>query len=160
SYLPLDFHIRLIDRNLETETEDDWNWADVVFLSLMIVQRDDYEVCVENAKAHNKPIAVGGPITHALPELITATADWVCFGEVESIADCLIRDLRHGVRGKHYQGGNTTDMTTVAPPRFDLLRNPGDYGCMPIQFSRGCPFRCEFCDIIEIYGRVPRTKRP
>jgi radical SAM superfamily enzyme YgiQ (UPF0313 family) len=131
-----------------------------VFISLMMVQRDDYDVCVATAKARGKPIAVGGPFTHALPEVAVADADWVCFGEAESIIDAFVHDLREGIRGKQYQGGNNTDMTAVLPPRFDLLQHMHEYVCMPIQFSRGCPFRCEFCDIIEIYGRVPRTKRP
>src|SRR5664279_1865224 len=108
SYLPQDFQVRLIDRNLSEETAADWAWADVVFLSLMLIQQEDYAVCVENAKTHQKPIAVGGPITHALPEVITADADWVCFGEGESIMDALIDDLRAGRRGKEYQGGNKT----------------------------------------------------
>jgi radical SAM superfamily enzyme YgiQ (UPF0313 family) len=160
SYLPQDFDVRLIDRNVSEETEADWAWADVVFLSLMLVQQQDYAVCVENAKTHEKPIAVGGPITHALPEAITADADWVCFGEGESIMDALIGDLRAGCRGKQYQGGNQTRMDTVKLPRFDLIHDVNAYSSMPIQFSRGCPFQCEFCDIIEIYGRVPRTKTP
>ena len=160
SYLPQDFNVRLIDRNVREETEADWAWADVVFLSLMLVQQQDYAVCVENARNHEKPIAVGGPITHALPEAITADADWVCFGEGESIMDALIDDLRAGCRGKQYQGGNQTRMDTVKTPRFDLVDDVNAYSSMPIQFSRGCPFQCEFCDIIEIYGRVPRTKTP
>jgi radical SAM superfamily enzyme YgiQ (UPF0313 family) len=116
--------------------------------------------CIERAKAHGKPVAVGGPLTHAMPEKLLAQADWICFGEAESIMDELVADLRAHRRGKRYQGGNKTDMHRVALPRFDLIANPNDYAAMAIQFSRGCPFQCEFCDIIEIYGRVPRTKAP
>jgi radical SAM superfamily enzyme YgiQ (UPF0313 family) len=71
-----------------------------------------------------------------------------------------VADLRAGRRHRQYQGGNTTDMEQVRLPRFDLVPNLYDYAVMAVQFSRGCPFRCEFCDIIEIYGRVPRTKAP
>jgi radical SAM superfamily enzyme YgiQ (UPF0313 family) len=157
SYLPDDFFVRLIDRNVAEESAADWEWADVVFLSLMLAQREDYRLCVAEAKRRGKPIAVGGPFTHALPETAAADADWVCFGEAETVMDELVRDLRAGRRG-HYQGGADTDMESVKLPRYDLIADLNLYATMDVQFSRGCPFRCEFCDIIEIYGRVPRTK--
>jgi radical SAM superfamily enzyme YgiQ (UPF0313 family) len=158
SYLPDDFSLRLVDRNVAEEGEADWNWADVVFLSAMLAQREDYRACVARAKRRQKPIAVGGPLTHALPEMAAADGDWVCYGEAETVIDALVRDLRAGRRGGHYQGGASTDMETVRLPRYELLPDINAYVTMDVQFSRGCPFRCEFCDIIEIYGRVPRTK--
>lgn len=160
SYLPQDFSIRLIDRNVSEEAASDWEWADVVMISAMLAQQADYRRCVSLAKARCKPIAVGGPFTHALPEVACADADWVCFGEAETIIGELIGDLRDGRRGRRYHGGAATDMESVRVPRFELLPRVDDYATMALQFSRGCPFRCEFCDIIEIYGRVPRTKRP
>jgi radical SAM superfamily enzyme YgiQ (UPF0313 family) len=160
SYLPPEFDVRLIDRNVHEETDADWKWADAIFLSAMLAQRRDYERCVEKARVHGKPVAVGGPLTHAMPEQLLAHADWICFGEAESIMDDLVADLRAGRRGKRYQGGNKTNMEAVRIPRFDLVADFRDYTAMAVQFSRGCPFQCEFCDIIEIYGRVPRTKRP
>lgn len=160
SYLPADFQVRLVDRNVSEESEADWEWADVVFLSLMMAQREDYHRCVANAGIHRKPVAVGGPFTHAMPEVAAGDATWVCFGEAENIMEELVGDLRADRRGKQYQGGSDTNMELVKIPRFELLSDIDDYATMPLQFSRGCPFRCEFCDIIEIYGRVPRTKTP
>jgi radical SAM superfamily enzyme YgiQ (UPF0313 family) len=160
AYLPEDFSVRLVDRNVADEASYDWEWADVVFLSVMMAQRQDYLQCVARAKMCGKPIAVGGPFTHALPEDTCADADWVCFGEAESIVEQLVNDLRADRRGQRYQGGSATSMETVKIPRFELLSDVNDYATMPLQFSRGCPFKCEFCDIIEIYGRVPRTKTP
>jgi len=160
AYLPDDCQLRLVDRNVREESAADWEWADVVFISMMMTQLGDYLVCVDQARRYRTPIALGGPFTHAMPERALATADWVCFGEAESILDEFISDLRADRRGKQYQGGNTTNMQAVRLPRFDLVPNLNDYCTMAIQFSRGCPFRCEFCDIIEIYGRVPRTKTP
>jgi radical SAM superfamily enzyme YgiQ (UPF0313 family) len=87
-------------------------------------------------------------------------ADWVCFGEAETIMGELVADLRADRRGRQYDGGNQTNMEQVRIPRFDLLEDLNAYEAMAVQFSRGCPFRCEFCDIIEIYGRVARTKTP
>ena len=159
-YLPENFSLRLIDRNVAEESEADWEWADVVFLSVMMAQREDYRACVAKAKIRGRPIAVGGPFTHALPEEASADADWICFGEAESIMDELAGDMRAGRRGRQYQGGSDTNMERVKIPRFELLPDVNDYATMALQFSRGCPFKCEFCDIIEIYGRVPRTKTP
>jgi radical SAM superfamily enzyme YgiQ (UPF0313 family) len=160
SYLPADFEVRLIDRNVSEESAADWEWADVVLVSMMVTQLADYRVCVDQARRYGKPIAVGGPFTHAMPEVAIADAEWVCFGEAEAMMDEFVGDLRADRRGRQYQGGNGTNMQTVPLPRFELLPNLNDYCSMAIQFSRGCPFRCEFCDIIEIYGRVPRTKSP
>lgn len=160
SYLPEQFSIRLVDRNVSDESDSDWDWADVVFFSLMMAQREDYRACVARAKSRGKAIAVGGPFTHAMPEMALADADWVCFGEAENIMEEFVGDLLAGRRGKQYQGGAQTDMESAKVPRFELLPRVNDYVTMPIQFSRGCPFRCEFCDIIEIYGRVPRAKTP
>ena len=160
SYLPDDFEVRLVDRNVRAESEADWAWADVVFLSLMLAQEEDYQECVERARARGVPIAVGGPYTSAFPERAAAEADWVCRGEAETIMQDLVADLRADRRGHHYEGGHETDMKSVRTPRYELLGDPSDYYVMPVQFSRGCPYTCEFCDIIEIYGRVPRTKSP
>lgn len=159
SYLPDDFAVRLIDRNVEEETAEDWAWADIVFFSFMGAQIQDTVRCGLRARELGKPFAVGGPATHAAPRYAD-NADWVCVQEAEDIMAEFVDDLRSGRRGKHYCGGSKTDMHAVRLPRFDLLRHIERYSVMPIQFSRGCPFRCEFCDIIEIYGRVPRTKQP
>ncbi|HEY7166020.1 MAG TPA: B12-binding domain-containing radical SAM protein [Candidatus Binatia bacterium] len=160
SYLPDDFSVRLHDRNIAEEPEADWAWADAVFVSAMVAQREDYSECIAAAKRHGKPIALGGPITHALPGKACADADWICFGEAENIIAELLSDLRADRRGKQYHGGSETNMEVVRVPRFELLPRINDYVTMALQFSRGCPFKCEFCDIIEIYGRVPRTKTP
>jgi radical SAM superfamily enzyme YgiQ (UPF0313 family) len=158
--LPEDFEIRLVDRNLASESDADWRWADVVFLSLMLAQQPDYRECLERARAFAVPVAVGGPYTSAMRESALAEADWVCFGEAESVMEELLADLRAGRRGRSYEGGNETHMPDLPTPRYDLLPDIDDYYVMPVQFSRGCPFDCEFCDIIEIYGRTPRTKAP
>jgi radical SAM superfamily enzyme YgiQ (UPF0313 family) len=160
SYLPDDFEVRLVDRNLGPESSADWEWADVAFISLMMAQQADYEVCLAEARRQGRPVAIGGPFTHAFPERAVADADWVCFGEAEDVMDALVGDLRAGRRGVSYQGGSKTNMEQVRLPRFELLPDLNAYVTMPLQFSRGCPFQCEFCDIIEIYGRVPRTKKP
>ena len=126
SYLPDDFQVRLIDRNVREESAADWEWADVILVSMMVTQLGDYRVCVDKARRHGKPIAVGGPFTHAMPEVAIADAEWVCFGEAEAIMDEFISDLRAGRRGKQYQGGNTTNMQAIPLPRFGLLPDIND----------------------------------
>jgi radical SAM superfamily enzyme YgiQ (UPF0313 family) len=160
SYLPDDFNLRLVDRNVCEESESDWDWADVVFLSLMLSQTEDYRQCIARARTHGVGIGVGGPYTSAAPLEAATEADWVCEGEAEGVMDQLVDDLRADRRGRIYYGGNKTDLKNVMTPRYDLIEDADQYAIMPVQFSRGCPFACEFCDIIEIYGRVPRTKSP
>lgn len=160
SYLPEDFEVRVVDRNIAEETDEDWLWADVVFLSLMSVQIADYRVCVKVARLYGKPIAVGGPFVHARREIVAEDADWMCVGEAEDIMAEFVADLRADRRGKVYEGGHTVNMAECRTPRFELIPRLNDYFIVPVQFSRGCPFQCEFCDIIEISGRVPRSKTP
>jgi radical SAM superfamily enzyme YgiQ (UPF0313 family) len=93
-YFPGDFSLRLIDRNVSEESPSDWEWADIVVISAMLAQQADYRRCVSRAKLYDKPIAVGGPFTHAMPDTACADADWVCFGEAESIMDPFVSDLR------------------------------------------------------------------
>jgi radical SAM superfamily enzyme YgiQ (UPF0313 family) len=162
AYLPDDFDIRLIDRNLNEETEADWKWADAILLSLMAQQQeDDYRMCLANARRHKKPIAVGGSDVFTIPQVIAADADWVCHGEAEDIMAEFVEDLRADRRNKQYYGNTNINMEAVKTPRYDLLGdNINEYWMMPMQFSRGCPFNCEFCDNIEIFGRVSRVKKP
>jgi radical SAM superfamily enzyme YgiQ (UPF0313 family) len=128
SYLPADFSLRLVDRNVAEESDSDWEWADVIFLSVMMAQPEDYRACVANAKMRGKPIAVGGPFTHALPEEACADADWVCFGEAESIMDELAGDLRadrRRPRRQRYEHGARQDSALRAVARCQRLRHDG-----------------------------------
>lgn len=160
SYLPEDFQVRLVDRNVREESAEDWHWADVVFLSLMAIQSEDYRVCIRNARQYGKAVAVGGPYTHFRAEAILADAQWVCVGEGEPIMAEFIDDLRGGRTQKVYQGADHTDMTSVQIPRYDLISRLRDYFLMPVQFSRGCPYHCEFCDVVERHGHLHRAKTP
>ncbi len=160
SYLPDDFEVRLVDRNLDEVREADWIWAEVVFVSWMFgIQEDDYVACREAARRHGKGLAVGGAHCVDVPERLAREADWVCLGEGEPILARLVADIRADERGRTY-GPERFDLTHARVPRFELLEKPNRYAMHALQFSRGCPFRCEFCDIPDNFGRVPRTKRP
>jgi radical SAM superfamily enzyme YgiQ (UPF0313 family) len=102
---------------------------------------------------------VGGPYASSEPERMLALADHVVVGEPDEVFGEIAADLEAGTAKRHYAITDKPDVTHTPVPRFDLLKL-GSYASMSIQFSRGCPFQCEFCDIIILYGRKPRTKHP
>jgi len=159
--LPQEWEFRLRDRNIETVSEADWAWADIVLLSGMLVQKDDMHAAIAEAQQHGKPTVCGGPYATALwPELEQAGADYLVLDEGELTIPIWLEDMARGAkRGIYRAGGDKPDVTQTPIPRFDLL-DLSAYSEMAIQYSRGCPFRCEFCDIIVLYGRRPRTKSP
>jgi radical SAM superfamily enzyme YgiQ (UPF0313 family) len=159
--LPQTWEFRLIDRNVRYETEADWYWAEFVIISGMIVQKDDMLYLIEEAKRRGKRVAVGGPYVTSTPDAAQATgADFLVLDEGEITLPLLVEALERGeTSGVFRANGEKPDITTTPVPRFDLL-DLNAYGDMSVQFSRGCPYQCEFCDIIVLYGRKPRTKTP
>lgn len=159
--LPQEWEYQLADRNIGDVTEEQWDWADLVILSAMIVQKEDFIAQIGEAKRRGKPVAVGGPYVTALPkEAEAAGADYLILDEGEITLPMFLEAWEKGEkRGVFSANGEKADMTTTPIPRFDLLDRYA-YDTMAIQFSRGCPFQCEFCDIIVLYGRKPRTKTP
>jgi len=159
--LPQTWEYKLVDRNIRAVTEEEWAWADIVILSAMIVQKPDFAVQIAEAKRHGKLVAVGGPYVTALPEEArTAGADFLILDEGEITLPIFVEALARGeTKGEFSANGVKPDVTTTPIPRYDLLELSA-YDSMSVQFSRGCPFQCEFCDIIVLYGRKPRTKDP
>jgi len=155
--LPAHWTCRLVDRNVSELTDNDLDGADVVMTGGMNVQRFDCLAVVERAQRHGKPVVVGGPDATSEPDLY-AQADFVVTGEVEVIIGDFVAAWEAGERfGRFAAEKFKADITRTPVPRFDLLQRR-DYLHYSVQFSRGCPFTCEFCDIIELYGRVPRVK--
>lgn len=154
--LPDSWERRLIDLNVQSLLPADIEWADIVFAGAMLVQKDALRRVVERCKAHGKRVVVGGPYvtTNAadLPE-----ADHIFLGEAETTLPEFVRDIERGEPKRIYQADERPALTGSPVPDFRLA-DLGQYSAMSVQYSRGCPFQCEFCDIIEIYGRVPRTK--
>ena len=160
--LPDEWEYKLVDRNIGQEvTEADWDWAEMVILSGMIVQKDDLLAQIREAKRRGKPVAVGGPYATALPqEPEEAGVDYLILDEGEITLPMFVEALERGETGGVFRSnGEKPDVTTTPIPRFELL-DKNAYDSMALQFSRGCPFQCEFCDIIVLYGRKPRTKNP
>ena len=159
--LPQTWEFRLVDRNVHFETEADWAWADLIIISGMIVQKPDLLHLIREAKRRGKLVAVGGPYVTSVPEAAQeAGVDFLVLDEGEITLPLLVEALERGeTSGVIRANGEKPDVTTTPIPRFDLLDLKA-YNDMSVQFSRGCPFQCEFCDIIVLYGRKPRTKTP
>jgi radical SAM superfamily enzyme YgiQ (UPF0313 family) len=154
--IPPSWRRRLVDLNVEPLRTSDIQWADLVLVSAMRIQGESMTQVIRLAKRMGKRVVVGGPYVSSTPE-DAPDADHVFVGEAETTFPEFIRDLSAGNARRVYQARERPDLTTSPVPEFGLVKMDR-YLAMPIQYSRGCPFRCEFCDIIELYGRVPRTK--
>jgi radical SAM superfamily enzyme YgiQ (UPF0313 family) len=154
--LPREWKKRLVDTNVEPLRDRDLAWADVVMLSGMHIQRESLLEIVERCRARGVRTVVGGPITSSVPAL-ELKADHVVIGEAEGLIGGLARELEEGTARPVYQADERPEMTVSPLPDLSLIKMKR-YSTMTVQYSRGCPFNCEFCDIIEIYGRRPRTK--
>lgn len=159
--LPQSWECRLVDCNVREVSEAEWQWAELVILSAMLVQKKDLAHQIGLAKRHHLPVAVGGPFATSTPEAPELKGvDYLVLDEGEITLPLLVEALNQGVsQGRFTAAGDRPDITTSPVPRFELL-DLSAYAMMAIQFSRGCPFQCEFCDIIVLYGRKPRTKTP
>jgi radical SAM superfamily enzyme YgiQ (UPF0313 family) len=154
--LPPSFEQRLVDLNVRELTDEDLAWCDVVLAGGMLVQTESLCEIVERARRAGRRIVVGGPAPTTSPELF-ARADVVFQGEVEG----RVGELLSAIAATEFVRVGppaTLPLMGLSPlPRFDLYEMDA-YASISIQYSRGCPFRCEFCDIIEIFGRIPRVK--
>ena len=154
--LPESWERRLVDMNVRRLRDSDIEWADLVFCSAMIVQKESLEGVVGRCKARGKRVVVGGPYVSTSAEHLPA-ADHIFVGEAEATLPLFLEDLERGEPKPFYRAAERPALTATPIPHFQLAELDR-YSAMSIQYSRGCPFSCEFCDIIEIYGRVPRTK--
>ena len=155
--LPPSWQCRLVNRNTEELLDADLDWADLVMTGGMLPQQPDTLQIIELAHARHRPVVVGGPDVTSSPEAYRA-ADFQVLGEAEGIIGAFIEAWNSGVRRGIFEAEKfKIDVTATPIPRFDLLKR-NQYTYFGVQFARGCPFTCEFCDIIELYGRVPRVK--
>src|SRR6202012_410555 len=156
---PATWEIRLIDHAFQELRDQDLKWADLVMVSAMHAQRADALKLLARARSFGRRTFVGGPWASTDPDAVLLVADHVMVGEAEEAFPGIAAALENGTAHALYRIVDKPDMTRSPLPRFDLLQRD-KYTSMPIQFSRGCPFQCEFCDIITIYGRRPRAKTP
>lgn len=156
--LPADWDVKLVDLNVNRLTDADLRWADYVMLSAMIVHKTSVSEIVSRCRRLGTPIIAGGPLFTtghaAFPHI-----DHFVLGEAEELMPQVIEDMRRGTLRRTYAASSRPDITRVPSPRWDLI-DFRSYVTMSVQFSRGCPFDCEFCDIIVMNGRIPRNKAP
>jgi radical SAM superfamily enzyme YgiQ (UPF0313 family) len=131
-------------------------WADLVCIGGMLPQQTNMIALISRAHALGCTVVVGGPDPTHQPELYQE-ADYLVLGEGEITIPMFIDDLKKGVKKGKYVSDKMADMLQAVVPRYDLIRF-NDYIMIGLQFIRGCPFNCEFCDVIELYGRTPRFK--
>ncbi|HMF33898.1 MAG TPA: B12-binding domain-containing radical SAM protein [Candidatus Lokiarchaeia archaeon] len=160
SMVPEDWEKKLVDANVSALEDDDIDWADMVFISAMIVQKEDAITIIERCKKANKIVVAGGPIFTTMHEDFEQLGvDYFVLDEGEITLPLFLEDLANGNAKHIYHSSERPDISTTPVPLWSLI-NVNDYYGMVLQFSRGCPFNCEFCDIVIMNGRIPRTKSP
>jgi radical SAM superfamily enzyme YgiQ (UPF0313 family) len=156
--LPNEWEFRLVDLNVDRLKDEDLRWADYVLISAMIIHKESVRQIAARCQALGKPTIGGGPLFttghEGFPEI-----DSFVLGEAEECIGELAADLEQRNPKKLYESPRKPAITSTPVPRWDLI-DFRHYVSMAVQFSRGCPFNCEFCDIIIMNGRVPRTKQP
>ncbi len=158
--LPNDWELRLADGAIRPVKEEDWDWADVVLITGMTAQYTGIIDAIRQSKQRGKLVVVGGPMVFHVPDdAFAAGADIIVRGEAEPIATELIDAIEQRLTNIVLEAPQKPDLKDSPPPRYDLLEMDS-YVDMSIQFSRGCPFKCEFCDITLMFGRTVRTKSP
>ena len=160
SLLPSSWEIRLADLNTRELTDRDWDWADMIMVSGMLVQHISMTEIITEAKRRGKPLTAGGPVVTGNEDvLLDLGCTYLVTGEGETTIPLFIDGLSQGSPGGVFTDGHKPDMTISPIPRYDLL-DLSCYDSMALQTSRGCPFDCEFCDIVALFGRKPRYKEP
>ena len=154
--LPKDWDIRLVDRNVERLDDTALDWADLVMTGGMMPQQLDCLEVIRMAKERGKTVVVGGPDATSSPH-VYRDAHHLVLGEGEVTIPRFLADLAAGSAQPIYQDPQRANVQESPIPRFDLIKLD-KYNHIGVQWCRGCPFNCEFCDIIELFGRVPRAK--
>jgi radical SAM superfamily enzyme YgiQ (UPF0313 family) len=158
--LPIEWELRLADLNTRGVAEVDWQWADLVMISGMLVQRKSMLAIIREARKRGKLTVAGGPYPTSMPEeVLDAGVNFLVRGEAEETMPRLLAALQDGATGGVFEEHGKPVLTESPVPRYDLLQIE-DYLVLPVQTSRGCPFDCEFCDVVNLYGHLPRYKSP
>lgn len=156
--LPAEWGKRLIDLNVTELRDEDLAWADCAFVSGMIVQRESAREVIARCKRAGLKVVAGGPLFTAEHESF-AEIDHFILNEAELTLPPFLEDLRAGTPRRIYASSEFADLASSPSPLWELV-DQWRYASMAIQFSRGCPFDCEFCNVTALFGRRPRTKTP
>jgi len=156
SMLPSDWEKRLVDMNVNALTDRDIKWADYVFISAATIQKKSVDQVIARCKAKNVKVVAGGPLFTSLDDEYDHV-DHLVLNEAEITLPGFISDVRKGVPAHKYTSPEWADLRETPAPAWGLLKMK-KYASMGIQYSRGCPFDCDFCDIPLLYGHRPRIK--
>ena len=154
--LPGEWEKKLVDMNVTRLTDEDTKWADYVFISAMVVQQDSVKEVIARCKRLNTRIVAGGPLFTTGYEEFDGVDHFV-LGEAEVTLPLFLEDLEKGCPQPIYSSDTRPDISKTPIPLWSLI-NMKNYSSMSMQYSRGCPFDCEFCDIVLLNGHTPRTK--
>jgi radical SAM superfamily enzyme YgiQ (UPF0313 family) len=154
--LPADWPKRLVDLNVEALTPADLAWADCAFISAMAVQRRSAKEVLASCRSAGVKVAVGGPLFTVEHELFPE-ADHFILNEAELTLPPFLEDLRAGCPQRIYASRDFPALSLTPPPLWELI-DLKRYATMSIQFSRGCPFNCDFCNVTALFGHRPRQK--
>ena len=155
--VPDHHEVTLIDENVEDIDFDRLARADLVCLTGMSIQGRRLIEILEEVKSRGVMVVVGGPMATVEPEALEGLADVIFVGEADETWPQFLRDWEQGRHQSRYEQQENTDVTRLPLPRINLLK-ADRYMFGSLQISRGCPFTCEFCDIIVTFGRRPRLK--
>ncbi len=158
SLLPADWSRRLVDVNVESLTDKDLMWADMAFIGGMAVQRESAEKIIARCNALNLKVVAGGPLFTSEPDEFPEV-DHLVLDEAERTLPDFLADWKTGALKKRYRASAFCDLGDTPAPAWELV-NMKRYASMNIQFSRGCPFNCEFCNVTALFGHRPRIKTP
>ncbi|MBI3175294.1 MAG: B12-binding domain-containing radical SAM protein [Chloroflexi bacterium] len=154
--LPPAWEKRLVDLNVTDLTEKDLAWADYVFISAMVVQRESARATIQRCKAARVKVVAGGPLFTMEQEQFPDVDHFVLNEAEETLAPFLL-DLERGRPRRVYSSTEFPDIHQTPVPLWHLV-DLKHYSTVSIQFSRGCPFNCDFCNVTSLLGHVPRTK--
>src|SRR4030042_3340782 len=155
---PETWEMKLVDINVKPLTDEHIKWADVVFISTMLIQLQSANEVIQRCKDFGKIVVGGGPAFTTAPEKFPGV-DHILRGEAENVLPTLLSDLGAGDALPSSTRQKFPDLCETPLPAWHPI-NISDYATMSVQFSRGCPFGCEFCDIRKIFGEKVRTKMP
>jgi radical SAM superfamily enzyme YgiQ (UPF0313 family) len=154
--LPKEWSTRLVDMNVDKLKESELAWADMVFIGGMVIQRESAKRIIEQCKTQDLKVVAGGPL-FATEQDQFEDVDHFVLDEAELTLPPFLEDFKNGNLKKVYRSSGFCDLGQTPIPSWDLIRMK-KYASLSIQFSRGCPFNCDFCNVTILFGRKPRMK--